>query len=258
MNKKLLVLITSLFGFLNVFSQKTIIGKVTSEKGKGISDVYITTKEGDSEAFTKQDGTYSIRLTDQEKTLIFEYIGYKTKTLVAKSSKLNVVLKEDVNQIDKVVKTGYRTLNNNEFTGSAVNLKAEDLKIGGVASVDNLLQGQAAGVSVQSTSSVFGTAPKIRIRGSSSITGINEPLWVLDGVALQNPLNVDPSELYSGNARSLLGSALSGVNPDDIESITILKDATATALYGTKAVNGVIVITTKRANPNQKLSISYN
>jgi len=257
---KSFLLFQSLFFFsvTALFSQKIITGKVTNKKGKGISDVYITTKEGSSEAFTKENGTYSIQLTSQEKTLIFEYLGYKTKILAAKSSRLNVVLKEDVNQIGKVVKTGYRTLNNNEFTGSAFKLNAEDVKIGSAASIDKMLQGQAAGVSIQNISSVFGTAPKIRIRGSSSITGINDPLWVLDDIVLQNHLDIDPSALYSGNAANLLGSALSGVNPDDIESITILKDATATALYGTKAVNGVIVITTKRAHRNQKLSISYN
>ncbi|QTE22567.1 SusC/RagA family TonB-linked outer membrane protein [Polaribacter cellanae] len=238
--------------------QKQITGVVKSSKGEplvGVSVLIKGTRKGVSSDF---DGNYKINVS-KGKTLVFSSIGYKLKeVLVGDSNTLNVVLEEDKVALEEIVVTGYRKIKANEFAGASAKIKMEDAKIGGVSSVDKMLQGQVAGVQIETKSSVFGAAPKIRIRGNSSITGINEPLWVLDGVVLQTPLNIEPSALYSGSARSLLSSVMSGVNPEDIQDITILKDATATALYGTKAVNGVIVITTKRAKKGDKLKVNYN
>src|SRR5690606_36352659 len=122
--------------------------------------------------------------------------------------------------------------------------------------VGKSLQGMVAGVAVENSSGTFGTKSKIRIRGNSSISGNQEPLWVVDGVVLDDPINVNPNQLYSGDAATMLSSAISGINPDDIEEIQILKDASATAMYGTQAVNGVIVVTTKKGKAGQA-EISY-
>ena len=237
---------------------KEIEGRVTDGEGQPLLGVSILVKGTTRGVSSDFNGKYKIKV-NKGKILVFSSIGYKTKELtVGDSNTLDVILEEDNLSLQEVVITGYRRIKANEFAGSTAKVKMADIKISGVSSIDKMLQGQLAGVQVETKSSVFGTAPKIRIRGSSSITGINEPLWVLDGVVLQSPLNIAPSALYSGSARNLLSSVMSGVNPEDIDGITILKDATATALYGTKAVNGVIVITTKRAKKGDKLKVNYN
>lgn len=127
-----------------------------------------------------------------------------------------------------------------------MSLKAEDIIEPVGTSIDQMLQGKVPGMSVMQMTSTVGAAPKIRIRGSSTIIGNREPVWVLDGVVLQDPVPLDATELNSMDQVNLIGNAISGLNPEDIERIDVLKDASATALYGTKAANGVIVITTKR------------
>src|ERR1700712_5984326 len=119
-----------------------------------------------------------------------------------------------------------------------------------------MLEGRAAGVAIQNVSSTFGSAPKVRIRGATSITGDNKPLWVVDGVVLEDIVNLSNDQLSSGDASTLLGSSVAGINANDIETFDILKDASATALYGARAMNGVIVITTKKGKAG-KTNISY-
>src|SRR5829696_9695706 len=148
--------------------------------------------------------------------------------------------------ITDVVVTGFQRINKKNFTGAAVTLRAEDIKMEGVVDVSRMLEGRAAGVSVQNVSSTFGSAPKIRVRGATSINGDNKPLWVVDGVVLEDVVNISNDQLASGDPATLLGSAVAGLNANDIESFDILKDAAATALYGARAMNGVIVITTKK------------
>lgn len=119
-----------------------------------------------------------------------------------------------------------------------------------------MLEGQVAGVTVQNVSGTFGAAPKIRVRGATSITGENKPLWVVDGIVLEDVVNVSNEQLSTGDPSTLLGSAVAGINPDDIETFEILKDAAATSLYGARAMNGVVVITTKKCKAG-KLITSY-
>ena len=129
------------------------------------------------------------------------------------------------------------------------------------SSLDQMLQGKVPGMSVMQMTSTVGAAPKIRIRGSSTIIGNREPLWVLDGIVLSDPVKLDPTELNSMDRVNLIGNAISGLNPEDIERIDVLKDASATALYGSKAANGVIVITTKRGKvgaPSIRFSTSMS
>src|SRR4029079_6433373 len=131
-----------------------------------------------------------------------------------------------------------------------------DVKLNGVADVSRMLEGRAAGVAIQNVSSTFGTAPKIRVRGATSINGDNKPLWVVDGVVLEDIVNISNDQLSSGDPTTLLGSAVAGLNANDIESFDILKDAAAPALYGARAMNGVVVITTKKGRVG-KTSVNY-
>jgi TonB-linked SusC/RagA family outer membrane protein len=158
--------------------------------------------------------------------------------------------------LDEVIVTGFQRIEKKKFTGSAVQLNAEDVKINGMMDVSRMLEGRVAGVSVQNVSGTFGTAPKVRIRGVASISGENKPLWVVDDVVLEDVVNITNDQLSSGDANTLLGSSVAGLNADDIESFTILKDASATALYGARAMNGVIVITTKKGRVGKPV-ISY-
>ncbi len=180
--------------------------------------------------------------------LIFSFIGMKTKEvkLTAKDNYL-VKMKSDAEQLEEViVSTGYQKIDRKLFTGSAAKINAKDAKMDGVVDVGRMLEGKAAGVSVQNVSGTFGAAPKIRVRGASSIYGDTKPLWVVDGVVLEDVVDVSPDQLSSGDATTLISSSVAGINADDIQDFQILKDASATALYGARAMNGVIVITTKK------------
>jgi TonB-linked SusC/RagA family outer membrane protein len=234
-----------------------VSGRIVDDKGEPLPGASVTEKGTKNYAMANNNGEFKINITRIGATLIFSSIGYISHEAAAEAN-MKVTLKSNVQSLSDVVITGYQQIKKESLTGSVTKIKASDIQVASMGTLDKMLQGQVAGVAVETASAVFGTAPKIRVRGSSSLSGINEPLWVLDGVPLEAPLNIAPSELYSGGARNLLASALSGVNPEDIDDITVLRDATATAMYGTRAVNGVIVITTKRARKNMALSINYS
>ena len=235
-------------------SEKDENGKVSAVPGAAIREK--GTKNGVSANIS---GQYSIKVKNGA-TLVFSAVGFLSQEIkITSQSVIDVVLETDAKSLDEVVVTGYQKIDRANFTGAAVKLKTEDIKLAGTIDVGRMLEGRAAGVSVQNVSGTFGTAPKIRIRGATSITGENKPLWVIDGVVLEDVVNISNDDLSSGNANTLLGSAVAGLNSDDIESFQILKDASATALYGARAMNGVVVITTKRglAQPT-KISYSSN
>ncbi len=225
--------------------QKIITGKVTNEEGEDLSGVYISTKEGDSEAFTEKDGTYHIEVKSEEKTLLFEYMGYKKEEVPVKADKIDVILKSTTEKISKVVVTGFQKIDRKLFTGVGTRLKGSDIQIAGVPDITRALQGQVAGVEVQNVSGTFGAAPIINIRGKSSINGTNIPLFVIDGVVQENLINISMDDLTSGNFNSVLTSGIAGINQEDIKDIQVLSDISATAIYGAQALNGVIVINTK-------------
>ena len=140
---------------------------------------------------------------------------------------IDIALKSSSVDIDEVVVTGYQNLKKQTFTGSSVKLNASDLNVAGTSDISRMLEGKAAGVSVQNVSGTFGAAPKVRIRGVASITGDNKPLWVVDGVVLEDMVNVSNDQLSSGDPTTLLGSSVAGINAEDIETFDILKDAAA-------------------------------
>ena len=237
----------------------TVSGKITEVANESavIPGAAVREKGTKNGVTANANGDYSIKVKDGA-TLVFSAIGFTNKEVVVnKQSKINVSLETDIKALDEVVVTGYQKIDRANFTGAAVKLKADDVKLAGTIDVGRMLEGRAAGVSVQNVSGTFGTAPKIRIRGATSITGENKPLWVIDGVVLEDVVNISNDDLSSGNANTLLGSAVAGLNSDDIESFQILKDASATALYGARAMNGVVVITTKRGRV-QPMAVSYS
>ncbi|WP_217606462.1 SusC/RagA family TonB-linked outer membrane protein [Chitinophaga sp. GbtcB8] len=179
-------------------------------------------------------------------SLRFSFVGKASQVRVFTGQRLYISLVSLEGNLSEVIITGYQNVDKRKFAGSAVSLKAEDVKIDGMVDVSRMLEGPAAGVSVQNVSGTFGAAPKVRIRGATSINGDNKPLWVVDGVVLEDIVNISNEQLSSGDPTTLLGSAVAGLNANDIESFDILKDASAAALYGARAMNGVIVITTKK------------
>jgi TonB-linked SusC/RagA family outer membrane protein len=227
------------------------------DKTMSMVGVSIVEKGTTNGTITDANGHFQLKVKE-DAILVISMIGYRTQEMsVAGQTKLQVILQEDVSMLSEVVVTGYQEVDKKLFTGSTVNLKGSDVKQDGINDVSRMLAGRAAGVSVQNVSGTFGSAPKIRIRGATSITGDNKPLWVVDGVVLEDVVNVSNEQLSTGDTKTLVGSSVAGLNPDDIESFQILKDASATAMYGARAMNGVIVITTKRGRAGSKPIVSY-
>ncbi len=203
---------------------------------------------------TDMNGKFSIDVPAGKK-LQFSFIGCKSTTMSPKAN-MNVVLESDAQQVNEVVVTGMQKMDKRLFTGASTKVDAEKAKLDGVADISRSLEGRAAGVSVQNVSGTFGTAPKIRVRGATSIYGSSKPLWVVDGVIMEDVVEVEADALSSGDANTLISSAIAGLNADDIESFQILKDGSATSIYGARAMAGVIVVTTKKGKSGQN-RISY-
>ncbi|MBV3637659.1 SusC/RagA family TonB-linked outer membrane protein [Bacteroides cellulosilyticus] len=169
---------------------------------------------------------------------------------------LKITMTTDSEILQEVVVTGMQRMDKRLFTGAATKLSADNVKLDGMAEISRSLEGRAAGVSVQNVSGTFGTAPKIRVRGATSIYGSSKPLWVVDGVIMEDVTEVGADNLSSGDAVTLISSAIAGLNADDIESFQILKDGSATSIYGARAMAGVIVVTTKKGKAGSN-KISY-
>ncbi|MDR1368894.1 MAG: carboxypeptidase-like regulatory domain-containing protein, partial [Dysgonamonadaceae bacterium] len=194
---------------------------------------------------TDIDGKFALSVPDGAKTLIISYIGMKTQEVSVKE-KVEAILEPDAQMLGEVVVMGMTKTDKRLFTGATTKIDAAKAKLDGVADISRSLEGRAAGVSVQNVSGTFGAAPKIRVRGATSIYGNSKPLWVVDGVVMEDAIDISSDDLSSGNAETLISSAIAGINPDDIESFQILKDGSATSIYGARAMGGVIVITTKK------------
>ena len=196
-------------------------------------------------AVTDIDGNFSFTTSQKNPSLEVSSIGFVTQTIKA-GQNLVIKMVSDSRSIDEVVVTGMQKMDKRLFTGATAKVDAEKTKLDGVADVSRALEGRAAGVSVQNVSGTFGTAPKIRVRGATSIYGSSKPLWVIDGVIQEDAVEVSADDLSSGDAKTLISNAISGLSADDIESFQVLKDGSATSIYGARAMAGVVVVTTKR------------
>ncbi|NLR59498.1 SusC/RagA family TonB-linked outer membrane protein [Chitinophaga polysaccharea] len=235
-------------------------GVVTNEKKELLPGVSIMIKGTSRGVTTNEKGIFELKKVANDAILVFNYTGYKTEEISVssfRSGALTIVLKEKPTRLQEVVVTGFQNIDKTKFSGAATRLKSEDVKIDGLPDISRMLEGRVAGVAIQNVSGTFGSAPKVRIRGATSINGDNKPLWVVDGVVLEDVVNISNDQLSSGDPTTLLGSAVAGLNSNDIESFDILKDAAAAALYGARAMNGVVVITTKKGRAGKPV-INYS
>ncbi|MCE6992739.1 SusC/RagA family TonB-linked outer membrane protein [Dyadobacter sp. CY323] len=233
-----------------------IRGNVKSSSGESLIGSTVRIKGTQKGTVTNEKGEFVLTDVPEGSTVVVTMIGFLAKEVKATRS-MSIELAEDAVGLQDVVVTGFQQIDKDKFTGSAVTLKTDDVKIDGLPDVSRMLEGRAAGVSIQNVSGTFGAAPKIRIRGATSLNGDNKPLWVIDGVVQEDIVNISNDQLSSGDPTTLLGSAVAGLNPNDIETFDILKDAAAAALYGARAMNGVIVITTKKGKSGKPV-ITYS
>ena len=228
---------------------KKIRGTVTDKKKAPLPGVTVLIKGTSIGVATDMNGKFEmIQPKDSNIVLIISFIGMKTITIPYKGQDLTVVMEEDSQEMDEVVVTGYQVVDRRKNTSAVTSVKMEDIMIPGASSVDQMLQGQIPDMMFMSNSGEVGVVPKLRIRGTSTLIGNREPLWVVDGIIIQDPVEISPEELNDPDYINRIGNAIAGLNPQDIDRIDVLKDAAATALYGTKAANGVIVITTKKGH----------
>lgn len=238
--------------------QQQISGKVIDSDGLPLPGVNIIIEGTSRGAQTDFNGVYSINASEGE-ILKVSFVGMQTQFItVGSNNTIDIVMEEDLESLDAVVITGYQNVRRELFTGASQTIKAKDIKLDGVADISRALEGRAAGVNVQNVTGTFGAAPRITIRGSSSILGDTKPIWIVDGVIQEEIVSLSLSDLVSGDPNTLLSSAVAGLNASDVESFEILKDASATALYGARALNGVVVITTKSGKKNQKPTFNYS
>jgi len=242
-----LIIYVLFFGGAQVaISQNTSVnGIITDTNGIPLSGASIVVKGTTNGTTADFDGKYTIKNITTTNTLIFSYVGYTPQEILINSkTTINVTLQEDLEALEEVVVVGYGGEKRSQITGAVAIIDTEALTKNNTASVDGALQGLTAGVSVTSNNATPGGGVSVRIRGAGGVNG-SEPLYVVDGF----PISV------GGNENS---SPLSSINPQDIKSITVLKDAASSAIYGTRAANGVVLITTKRGRANQKGVVSIN
>lgn len=259
--KKLTPLVfTGLFlttGIELMAQQRVVQGVVTEADGTPVIGASVVVKGHSTVGVaTNIDGKFSINVPNGATTLVVSYIGLKTQEVAITDKPLKIVLQDDTAVITEVVVTGMARVDKRLFTGAATKIASDKSKMDGMADAARALEGKAAGVSVQNVSGTFGSAPKIRVRGATSIFGASKPLWVVDGVVMDDVVDIDASSLASGDATTLISSAIAGLNPDDIESFQVLKDGSATSIYGARAMAGVIVVTTKKGRSGVS-KISY-
>ncbi|PNW29301.1 SusC/RagA family TonB-linked outer membrane protein [Formosa algae] len=252
MKKKACGVLTLLLFFMHFTyaQQKTITGSITGPDDLPLPGTSIMVKGSTSGTSSDFDGNYSI-LASPGQTIIFSFVGYKPQEkIVGTSNTINVTLEEDASALDEIVLMGYTKTSRTELTGSTVQLNNEDFEQVPVSTIDQVLQGKVAGLTFNVNSGTPGSTSDIRIRGRSSLTAGNDPLYVIDGVPVSSTA---ANSTTSGSTFSPLAS----INSNNVESITVLKDASATAAYGARGTNGVIVITTKNGKSG-KTTFNFN
>ncbi len=247
----------------------TITGKVSDENGNDFPGVNVIVKGSSVGTSTDINGRYSLEVPDENAVLVFSFIGYATQEVaVGSRTTVDVAMAPDVQALDEVVVTALGIERSSKSLGySATKVDSKELVVNRTPNMMNSLQGKIAGVNITSLGTGPGGTSKVRIRGQSSIGGQNTPLIVVNGVPIDNTnFGTNQGNLGSdgaiasrgGGASTDGGDGLTSFNPDDIESMTVLKGATAAALYGSRAKDGVIMITTKSRGESQGLGISYN
>ena len=244
---------------------RLIRGTVKDEQGAPLPGVTILFKGTNIGTATDKDGKFTLEVIEGVKALLVRFVGKETLTVELAEDKTayEIVLKDDVAQIDEVVVNGYQTLKKRSMAGSVSTVSSKDLVINGMQTLEQALQGKLPGMMVINQSGLTGTRQKVRVRGTATLIGNPDPVWVVDGIIQEDPLPFNASQLTDIGENNIdmikdfVGGAISWLNPQDIENIAVLKDASATAIYGVKAANGVIVITTKKGERG-RMSVGYN
>ena len=247
MKKHMFTLLLVFLGAAGLYAQGTITGKVTDSGGEPLIGASILVKGTAVGAVTDLDGQYTISASGND-VLVFSYIGFATREEAVNGRKVVDVVLEPGVELTEIVVTGYGSSTKRDLTGNIAKIRTEEIANVPVASIDQAMQGRAAGVFVNAQSGKLGQAVTVRVRGNSSISASSQPLYVLDGI----PITTNDQSSYGGDM-----NPLTDLNPNDIESIEILKDASAGAIYGSRAANGVVLITTKRGKEG-KTSVSFN
>ena len=243
--RMILPLLMGLFLSVSVYAQNiTVKGHVKDAMGEVIGANVVEKGNTSNGTITDLDGNFTLSVP-KGATLVVSFIGYQTQEVAAAPSVI-ITLKDDAELLSEVVVIGYGRAKKNDLTGSVTAIKPDEMNKGLQVSAQDMITGKIAGVNVQNSGGEPGGGASIRIRGGSSLNASNDPLIVIDGLAMDN---------YGMQGMS---NPLNLVNPNDIESFTVLKDASATAIYGSRASNGVIIITTKKGHKNMKPTISYN
>ena len=256
-SKIFFVLLFSVSCFLS--AQQKFEGQIIDDRYIPISGASIINVNTKVEGLSDNNGNFSITAKVGD-NLRISALGFKDKVFkINNFNKAEITLQESALVLDEFVVTGYKKIRNRVFTGASSNVKMKDIKIDAIPDVSRLLEGRVAGLNIQNVTGTFGAAPRINIRGGASINSNVQPLWVIDGAVYEDLVNLSYDQLLSGDAVTLISSAIAGINPADIEDVQVLKDASATSMYGARALNGVIVITTKsgRRNSENRISLAY-
>lgn len=246
MFKVLFTLVIGLFLSVGAFAQQiTVNGIVKDTTGEPVIGANVLVKGTTNGTITDFDGNFQLSANKGD-IIVISFIGFTAQELPASAELMNVVLKDDSEMLSEVVVIGYGVAKKNDLTGSVTAMKPDEMNKGLVTNAQDMMQGKIAGVNVTSASGTPGAGAQIRIRGGSSLNASNDPLIVIDGLAMDN------------SGVQGLSNPLSMVNPNDIETFTVLKDASATAIYGSRGSNGVIIITTKKGKSGSKPTINYS
>lgn len=250
MRRLLLILVTLVFTATAAWAQRAVTGTVTdADNGQPLEGVTVLVKGTSIGIFTDANGKYSLVLPENAQVLVYSFIGRtRVEEEIAGRTTIDVSLSATALQVDEVVVIGYGALQRKSLTGSLSSIKGEDVSAFAAPSFDQLLAGRASGLQVTQPSGVLGQAPRIRIRGTNSISSGADPLIVIDNVPI---VTGDQSGVAAQNV-------LSDINPNDIASIEVLKDGSATAIFGSRAANGVIIITTKRGSQSNQTRVNYD
>ncbi len=242
-------------------TQREVSGTVRDEAGDALLGVVVKQKDSDNLAITDVDGHYTIMVpVNQSVELEYTYIGMRPASSTCSAGKAN--LRQDIrltsdNSLSEVVVTGYQQIDRRNLTSSVVSKDMSELEVAGVSDLSKMLEGKIPDLVSLTSSGEVNATSKIRIRGTSTLVGNREPLWVVDGIILTDPVSLTSDVLNDPDYVNRIGNAIAGINPQDIKRVDVLKDAAATALYGTRAANGVIVITTKSGREG-KPTVSYS
>ena len=229
-----------------LIAQETITGTVIDNESVPLPGASIIVKGTTKGEITNFDGKFSIQIDKTPVTLLVSYLGYTNKEVeITDQKQINIVLEDSQEQLDEVVLIGYGEVKKGDLTGAVSSIKPKEDLVAQAQGVESLLQGRAAGVLVSQSGSEPGAPISIKIRGLNSLTGNTEPLYVIDGIIVDSATEDTLDPLSGGNSYLAPQGGISGLNPRDIETIEILKDASATAIYGSRGANGVIIITTK-------------